>query len=73
MAKRPFFTNRQRITQPLELLHLEVCGSFIVQARGGCKYYVTFIDDYYRNGLTKWLENFETFRKFKEFHTEVEK
>ena len=45
MTKRPFSANGQRATQPLELVHSNVCGPLNVQARGGYQYCVTFIDD----------------------------
>ena len=43
------------------------------QARGGYKYFITFIDGYSRVGyvyLMKWKS--KTFEKFKEFRAEVE-
>ena len=39
MIKRPFSTKWQRVTQPLELVHSDVCGPLNVQAREGYKYY----------------------------------
>ena len=50
MTKRPFTTKGLRATEPLELVHSDVCGPFATQARGGYEYYVTFIDDYSRYG-----------------------
>ena len=58
ITKRHFSTKEQIATQPLELVHLNVCGPHNVQATGGCEYYVTFIDDYSRYALTylKFME-----------------
>ena len=38
----------QKVTQPHELVHSEVCGPLNVQARGGSIYYISFIDKYSR-------------------------
>ena len=74
ITKRPFTTKGLRVEQPLELVHSDVCGPFSTQARGGYEYYVTFIDDYSRYGSIYLMhQKFETFDKFKEFHTEAEK
>ena len=52
MTKRPLSTKRQRTTQPLELVHSDVCRPFNVQAKWGYEYNITFIDDYSRYGFT---------------------
>ena len=42
-------------------------------ARGGCEYFITFIDDYSRYGYIYLMRHkFEAFEKFKEFKMEVE-
>ena len=74
MTKRPFSTNGQRATQPLELVNSDVCGSLNVQARGGSEYCVTFIDDYSRYAFTYLMaRKSETFRKFIEFRVVAKK
>ncbi|MDD0148465.1 transposase family protein, partial [Shigella flexneri] len=35
----------ERKTEPLELIHSDVCDLKFVQTRGGNKYFITFIDD----------------------------
>ena len=53
---------------------MDVCSPLNVQARGGCEYFVTFIDDYSRNGYLYLMQRkSETFGKFKEFQVEAEK
>ena len=45
-----------------------------MHARGGYLYFITFIDDYSRYGYIYLMKyKSETFEKFKEFRTEVEK
>ena len=74
MTKRPFTIKGLRAEQPLELVHSDVYGPLSTQARGDNEYYVIFIDDYSVYGYVYLMhQKFETFDKFKEFHTEVEK
>ena len=42
---RSSFQTIERNTEPLELIHNDVCDLKFVQTRGGNKYYITFIDD----------------------------
>lgn len=42
------FKSIERSTEPLELIHSDVCDLKYVQPRGGKKYFITFIDDYTR-------------------------
>ena len=73
MTKRPFIRKGIRATQPLELIHSDVCGPMSVRARGGYEYYVTFIDDYSRYAYVYLMQRkSETFERFKEFRAEVE-
>jgi len=37
-------------TQLLEIVHIEICGSFDVPSIGGEKYFITFINDFSRYG-----------------------
>ncbi|KAK0594600.1 hypothetical protein LWI29_001701 [Acer saccharum] len=73
MTKRPFTGKGLRAKEPLELIHSDVCGPMNVKARGGYRYYVTFIDDYSRYGYVYLMQRkSKTFEKFKEFRAEVE-
>jgi hypothetical protein len=39
------FRSIERSTEPLELIHTDVCDLKYIQTRGGKKYFITFIDD----------------------------
>ena len=74
MTKRPFSAKGTRAKEPLQLVHSDVCGPLNVQARGGYEYFISFIDDYSRYGYIYLMRRkSETFEKFKEFRSEVEK
>jgi len=42
---RSSFQRIERNTEPLDLVHSDICDLKFVQTRGGNKYFVTFIDD----------------------------
>ena len=42
---RSSFQTVERNTEPLELIHSDVCDLKFVQSRGSNKYFITFIDD----------------------------
>ena len=44
MTKLPFAGHGERATELLVLVHIDVCGSFNVPARGRYSYFITFID-----------------------------
>ena len=57
----------------LELVHTNVCGPMLTQAKGGYEYFITFTDDYSRYGYVYLMKRkSEDFEKFKEFRAEVE-
>ena len=63
----------ERATNLLEIIHTNVCGPMSVDARGGYRYFVTFIDDLSRYEYIYLMKHkSETFEKFKEFQSEVE-
>ncbi|KAK8936121.1 hypothetical protein KSP39_PZI013254 [Platanthera zijinensis] len=63
-----------RRSEPLELVHTDVCGPLKVQTRGGASYFVTFIDDHSRK---LWVYAIKTkdqvLDTFRRFHAEVER
>ena len=74
MTKRPFLTKRTRAKEPLQLVCSDVCGSLNVQARGGYKYFVSFIDDYSRYGYIYLVrQKSKIFENFKKFCAEAKK
>ena len=42
---KALFKSVERKTEPLELIHTDVCNLKFVQTRGGKKYFITFIDN----------------------------
>ena len=42
---RLYFQTIKRNTEPLDLIHSDVCDSKFIQTRGGNKYFITFVDD----------------------------
>ncbi|KAA0050451.1 gag/pol protein [Cucumis melo var. makuwa] len=73
MTKRSFTGKDLRAKTPLELVHLGLCGPMNVKARGGYKYFISFIDDYSRYGHVYLIQNkSDSFEKFKEYKAEVE-
>ncbi|CAA7023934.1 unnamed protein product [Microthlaspi erraticum] len=63
----------ERTTEPLGLIHTDLCDLKYVQTRGGKKYFVTFIDDCTRYCYVYLLRSKdEVLEKFKEYKTEVE-
>ena len=42
---RSSFQSIERHTEPLDLIHSDICDLKLVQTRGGNKYFITFVDD----------------------------
>ena len=73
MTKTPFSRTMEQATNLLEIIHTDVCGPMSVEARGGYRYFLTFIDDLSRYGYIYFMkQKSETFEKYKEFQSEVE-
>ena len=74
MTKRPFPPKGNRSSELLELVHTDVCGPINIRAHGGYEYFITFTDDHSRYGYV-YLMHYKSnsFEKFKEYRTEVEK
>ena len=63
----------ERSSQPLDLIHTDICDLKFVQTRGGKKYFITFIDDCTRYCQVYLLSGKdEAFEMFKEYKAEVE-
>ena len=74
MTKSPFSEHGKRVAKLLELVHTDVCGPMTTHARGGYSYFITFTDDHSRFGYVYLMKyKSESFEKFKEFRSEVEK
>ena len=73
MTKMPFSGTMERATDLLEIIHTDVCGPMNVEARGGYRYFLTFIDDLSRYGHIYLMKHkCETFEKFKDSQSEVQ-
>ena len=73
MTKTPFSGTMERANDLLEILHTDVCSPMSIEARGGCRYFLTFTDYLRRYGYIYLIKHMsETFEKFKEFQSEVE-
>ena len=68
LSKTPFHSI-ERSTEPLELIHSDICDFKSIQTRGGKKYVITFIDDYTRYSYIYLIrtkdEALETFIQYK--------
>ena len=74
MTKTPFSGHGERTTDLLGLVHSDVCGPMITQARGGYSYFITFTDDLSRFGYVYLMKHkSEAFDKFKEYRSMVKK
>ena len=71
MTKRSFTAKGVKAEGCLDLIHIDVCGSFTVRARGGYEYFITFTDDYSRYGYVYLMKKkSEALDKSKEFKAE---
>ena len=70
---RSSFQTIERNTEPLELIHSDVCDLKFVQARGGNKYFIIFIDDSTKYCYVYLIKNkYEAIEKFILYKQEVE-
>lgn len=70
MSRKPFKSaGGIKSQRTLELVHTDVCGPMQVNSLGGCKYFVTFIDDFSRYADVYFVSNksdvFSVFQKYK--------
>jgi transposase InsO family protein len=62
-----------RSTEPLQLVHADLCGPFRTSSQGGACYFLSLIDDYSRKTWVYFLaRKSDTLDKFRIFHKEVE-
>ena len=63
-----------RSTQPLQLIHTDVCGPMQTTSLGGARYFITFIDDYTRYTTVYTMkQKSEAFHYFTQYKQLVEK
>ena len=71
---RTSFQSIERSSEPLELIHSDICDMKFIQTRGGKKYFLTLIDDCTRYCYVYLLRSKdEALEMFKHFKNEVEK
>lgn len=72
-ARKPFKSSMSQTNNKLELIHTDLCGPMEVGSLSGCKYLLTFVDDYTRKVYGYFLkEKSEVPDKFNEFKNLVE-
>ena len=70
---RTSFQSIERSSEPLELIHSDICDLKFIQTRGGKKYFLTLIDDCTRYCYVYLLRSKnEALEMFKHFKNEVE-
>ena len=63
-----------RSSEPLQLIHTDICGPFDIPSWNGEKYFITFIDDFSRYCYLYLLhEKSQSVNTFEVFINEVEK
>ena len=63
----------ERNSNPLELIHTDICDKKSTPSCGGKKYFITFIDDWTRYWYVYLLnDKDETIDAFRQYKTEVE-
>eukprot|EP01018_Ginkgo_biloba_P017412 Gb_00311 [translate_table: standard] len=63
-----FPVSKFKAREPLELVHIDLCGPMRTLSMGKPRYFITFIDDYTRKAWVYFLkEKSEAFMKFVEF------
>lgn len=73
MNRLPFKNIGTRASEPLQLIHTDLCGPMETSSIGGAKYYITFIDDYSRKVYVYFMKNkSDTLEMFKQFKNLVE-
>ena len=70
---RTSFQSIERSSEPLELIHSDICDLKFIQTRGGQKYFLTLIDDCTRYCYVYLLRSKDkALEMFKHFKNEVE-
>nr|GEV94024.1 hypothetical protein [Tanacetum cinerariifolium] len=73
MTRKSFPHHPKRATDPLRIIHTDVCGPLRHVSRQGASYFTTFTDDYSHYGYVYLLKHkHDVFETFKVFKNEVE-
>ena len=72
-SKPPFYSVDNRVSEPLDLIHTDICDMKSIPSRGGNKYFITFIDDCSRYCYVYLLSSKDkAVNAFKSYKAEVE-
>ena len=73
-VRKPYSSSSRRSKVILDLIHSDLCGPMTAPSLGGCLYYVIFTDDFSHKTWIYFMKaKNETFAKFQEFKTFIEK
>ncbi|GKE90165.1 transcription initiation factor IIB-2 [Tanacetum coccineum] len=73
MTRKSFPNHPERATNLLGIIYTDVCGPLRYVPKQGANYFITFTDDYSRNGYVYLLKHkHEVFETFKVFKNKVE-
>ena len=56
-TRKPFPTSESSSAHPLELVHMDLCGPMPVTSLGGSRYMATFLDDYSKLSVVRFVEH----------------
>ena len=59
--------SNKKKSEPLDVVHSDVCGPMPVRSLGGASYFITFIDDSTRKGCILWLGKMMPFNALRNF------
>lgn len=72
-SRQPFNNVGSRATQPLEIVHSDVCGPMEALSLGGMRYFINFVDDYTRKVYVYFMKDkLNVLNIFKDFKNRVE-
>lgn len=72
-TRRPFLTQRQRATRPLQIIHTDICGPIDPLTWDNKRYFITFLDDYTHFSMVFLMERKnEAVEIIKQYVKEVE-
>jgi hypothetical protein len=56
-VRKPFHSSERESKEPLELIHIDVCGPMQTKTPGGNRFFVSFIDDHSRCSVIQLLQH----------------
>ncbi|UYV82191.1 hypothetical protein LAZ67_21001303 [Cordylochernes scorpioides] len=72
-GRRHSWAKGNNTTEPLELIHMDLCGPMTNKCLGGSRYFFVLVDDFSRRTFVYFLKTKdETFDRFRDFKARVE-